>query len=409
MTDSILPLQLSLPWLPYQRDIVAYLKKVDPHVWNWFTKSARDDKTAEEVRFHLLKSTYRIAPEDQPLLYDTAKVACQKLGLDVPVTIYQAQHHEGLNASLAYTPNEIHIILHGPVADKLSSPEILSLFAHEVAHFLLWHSENHELLVATEMLTAMVNDPRCHPAHVASLRLLALYCEIYCDQASLLVTNDANAVISALVKAQTGVQEINAESYLQQSREIFARGDTASKGISHPEGYIRAYALELHREGREDLYDQLRKLIEGSPGIDDLDLLAQQSLASLTRRVMDVLLGHRWLQTDVLVAHARLYFDDYVPPNAPLTDAGLATDCPVEVESLRDYFCFVLLDFVSADRDLEEAPLAAAIELADQLQIKARFLELARKELKLRKNQVEKIDRDKEKILLQAASAMVNA
>ncbi|NQU21004.1 MAG: hypothetical protein HQ567_06940, partial [Candidatus Nealsonbacteria bacterium] len=62
-------------------------------------------------------------------------------------------------------------------------------------------------------------------------------------------------------------------------------------------------------------------------------------------------------------------------------------------------YCYVLLDFVTADRDLEEFPLAAALVLTDELGLKDRFVEIARRELRLRKKQLEKIDKGKEELL----------
>jgi hypothetical protein len=61
------------------------------------------------------------------------------------------------------------------------------------------------------------------------------------------------------------------------------------------------------------------------------------------------------------------------------------------------------LDFVTADRDLEELPLAAALALSEKLGLRDRFAEIAQRELRLRKKQVEKIDEDKERLLKSAS------
>jgi hypothetical protein len=391
-----------LNWLPYQRAIVGHLKQVDPHVWNWFSKAAHDPSALAEVRFDLLKSTYRVDRESQPTFYEVADRVSRSLGIDAPITIYQAHDPAGLNASLAYVPDEIHLILHGPIAEKLSPVEIQALFGHELAHFLLWRSEGGELLVATEVLRALTNDVRAHTAHVSSRRLLRLYDEIFCDRASYTATNDLNAVISMLVKVHTGVQDVNPESYLKQADEIFTQGPASTAGITHPEPFIRARAIRLYVQQSPDVNEQIAAMIEGKPGIDDLDLLAQQQVSMVTRRLLDALLCRKWFQTDLVLAHARLYFDDYAPPPAELTDDNLSRDVQTEPDSLRDYYCFVLLDFASADRDLEEAPLAAAVIMAEKLGMKARFAELARQELRLRKNQLDKIDQQKETIIADA-------
>ena len=89
----------------------------------------------------------------------------------------------------------------------------------------------HVNLTAAEMLAALTNDSQAHPAHFATWRLLGLYNEIICDRGALLVTQDMRAVVSMLVKVQTGVQEINPESYLRQADEIFARGQAKPNGF----------------------------------------------------------------------------------------------------------------------------------------------------------------------------------
>jgi len=60
------------------------------------------------------------------------------------------------------------------------------------------------------------------------------------------------------------------------------------------------------------------------------------------------------------------------------------------------------LDFVTADRDLEELPLALALVQAEKLGLKDRFTEIAKRELRLRKKQLETIDQDKEKLVAKA-------
>jgi hypothetical protein len=392
------PLEL----LPYQSRLVGFLKRHDPDVWNWFASSQQRSSHAEELKFDLLKSTYRIDRDSQPELYATADRVAQQLGLSVPITIYQAQDPSGLNASLAYLPDEIHVVLHGPLTTQLSPVELCGLLGHEFTHFLLWQHWNGDLLVAAEMLAALTNDSRAHPAHFASWRLLKLYNEIVCDRGALLVTQDIRAVVSMLVKVQTGVQEISPDSYLRQADEIFARGPAKTEGITHPEAFIRARAIKLWAEQDPEATKAIAQMIEAGTDLQELDLLGQEAVAGWTRRVIDLLLSHKWFQSDPVLAHARLYFDDYSPPSDALTDLQLARDVRLESKSARDYFCYVLLDFVSADRDLDEPSLAAALQVAEELSIKDRFIELARQELRLRKNQIEKVD-DKKAAILQEA------
>ncbi len=395
------PLEL----LPFQLQLVDFLKRHDRALWEWFASSKRTAEAAEELKFDLLKSTYRIERDSQPSLYQLAESVAQQLGLSAPITIYQAQDPSGLNASLAYLPEEIHVILHGPLTSQLEEIELRGLLGHEFTHFLLWQSWNSDLLVTVELLQALTNDTRAHPAHFASWRLLTLYNEILCDRGALLVTQNMRSVVSMLVKVQTGVKEIDPDSYLRQADEIFARGKAKTEGLTHPEAFIRARAIKLWADNDPRAAELITAMIEADTELNQHDLLAQDRVAGWTRRVIDMLLAHPWFQTELVLGHARLYFSDYVPPQAALTDSQLASDLRLDSKSLKDYFCFVLLDFVSADRDLDEPALAAALQVAELLQIKDRLIELTRQELKLRKNQIERVDDKKTTILQEAAKA----
>jgi len=395
-------MSLPLQPLPYHLAVRDFLKASDADVWAWFAGQRRSPKYAEDVRFELLKSTYRIEREAQPALYGAAEQVSGQLGITAPLTIYQAQNPQGLNAELAYVPGEVHMILHGPIAAQLTPVEARGLFGHELAHYLLWDAWNGEMLVTSDILQALVTDEQAHPAHFATWRLFRLYTEIFCDRAALAVTEDMLSVVSGLVKAETGVQEIDPQAYLRQADEIFAREEANASGISHPETFIRARAVRLVHEAHPQADRLIARMIEGQPGMDDLDLLEQERVAGLTRRLLDVFLCRKWLQNDLTLAHARLYFEDYSPPTATLTDPALAKDLRLVPDALSDYYCYVLLDFITADRDIDEPSLAAALLLAEELGIKPRLKELARKELKLRKNQLEKVDDGKTRLLAEA-------
>ena len=131
-------------------------------------------------------------------------------------------------------------------------------------------------------------------------------------------------------------------------------------------------------------------------------MLGQEHVAALTRRLIDVALAPAWMQTDTVLAHARLFFDGYTPPLPTHADAALSEDLKTDDKGLKEYFCFVLLDLVAADRELEDLPLAAGMKLAEGWGLKTAFTEIARRELRLQKKQWEKIDQDKDRILAAA-------
>jgi len=65
----------------------------------------------------------------------------------------------------------------------------------------------------------------------------------------------------------------------------------------------------------------------------------------------------------------------------------------------------VLLDFAVADRDLEDASLAAALLQADALGLGERFRQVAARELGLKRRQLEALDDGAAALVAQAALA----
>jgi hypothetical protein len=66
----------------------------------------------------------------------------------------------------------------------------------------------------------------------------------------------------------------------------------------------------------------------------------------------------------------------------------------------------VLLDFVTADPELDDLPLAAALDLSRQLELDAQFEKLAAKELNLKVRDVRKL-KDQATEMLAKAEGMV--
>jgi Zn-dependent protease with chaperone function len=385
--------------LPYHEAMLTYLREEEPAVWHWYASNKVRDEQAEAIRFELLKSTYRVERDAQPELYAAAEDVARRLGLGVAVTIYQAQNPQGLNASLAFVPGEAHIVLHGPVATKLTADEFRALLAHELCHFLLWQSWDGQYMVTEQILAALTHDPLADTPHFASARLFSLCNEVFCDRGAMVVVEDPLVVIAMLLKVETQLDEVSPESYLRQAEEVFGQGAAKSEGLSHPEAFIRARAIKLWADREPEFDRKIQEMLEGPPALDHLDLLAQRKVAGFTRRLLDAMLSRRWMQTEPIMAHARLFFNDYVPPEDLVDDAALAEDLRTDDPAMQDYYGYVLLDFVTADRDLEELPLAAALVLAERLGLKDRFAEIAKREMRLRKKQLESLDQDKETLL----------
>jgi hypothetical protein len=382
--------------------MVEYLKTHEAALWDWFSSDRLRTQQNEAARLDLLKCTYRIDRASNDKLYTLADEVCSKLGVAAPVTFYQSQDAGRLNVSLVYMPGETHVVLVGPIATTLTDSELRCVLGHELLHFGLLECWR-DYLTASQILSAMTNDVAASPSHVASARLFGLYTEVYCDRGSYLASGDLAATITALAKIETGVTDVSAESYLRQTEEIFSKGHPVTGGITHPEMFIRAKAIQLWTDQPDLVAKEIPRIIEGPLTLEALDLLGQLKMSDLTKRLAAQALKPPWMRTEATMAHARLFFEDFRP--AAAEDPSLAADLKSEDAKTVDYYCYLLLDFAVADRDLEEAPLAAALLMSDELGLGERFRQLAAKELNLRKKQMEALEADAGRIVAQAREA----
>lgn len=386
--------------LHYQLELRDYLKSQERELWKWFASARAQADYTENLRTDLLKSTYRLDATGHPELYHAVEAAKAALRLDIPVTVYQAQNSPQPNAALYFIPGEGHVVFSGPVLSLLNAEEIKSVLGHELAHYHLWQWDDGELHIADRLLQAVASDPRAAESHEQTARRFQLYTEILADRGSLCVTGDLHPVIAGLVKIQTGLQQVSAPAYLKQAEEIFAKENVATEGLSHPEAFIRARALSLWQNEREQAHAQISKMIEGTESLDTLDLIGQRRMTDGTRRLLEQFLQPKWFQTPAVLGHAKLFYDNFQP--ATVRDASAPDAFRSSDPKTREYLCYVLLDFVAADPELDEMPLAAALEFSRQLGCDTEFEKLAAKELKLKVRDVRKLKEQAGEMLAKA-------
>ena len=389
--------------LPYHVELRNYLKSEERELWSWFASARTQADYTEHLRLELLKSTYRLDADTHRELYNSVAEAKSRLRLDIPVTLYQAQNSPQPNAALCFMAGEGHVVFSGPLLTLLDAAEIKSVLGHELAHYHLWARDNGEFHIADRLILAVANDPRAAASHEQTARRFRLYTEIFADRGSLCVTGDANPVVTGLVKIETGISQVSAPGYFKQAEEIFAKGNVAAEGVSHPEAFIRARALALWREQREKAEAQISSMIEGAAALEDLDLMGQRRLTAATRRLLECLLRPRWFQTPATLGHAKLFFADFQPAGAD--DLALGELLSLSDARVREYLCYVLLDFTTADPDLDDVPLAAALELSRQLDMEAQFEKIAARELKLKVRDVRRIKEQAAELLAKANDA----
>lgn len=381
---------------PYLAGLRDYLKTAEPDIWKWFSSATFRAEHADNVRLELLKGAYRLDRAAHGPLHAQADDVLRRLGLAIPATLYQEQLNPRLNAALFYLPGEGHLMFSGPLLDTLTPPETAWVMAHEFSHHALFATADGEFHAADQVLNAMAGHRGAQPSHVQSSRLFQLYSEIYADRGALSAFPDPLLGVSTLVKIETGLKDVSAAGYLAQADEIFSKGKVSTRELTHPEAFIRARALKLWADRGEAAEPEIARMIEGTPALDDLDLVAQQRMTRLTKQVISHFLARPALRSEAMAAHAKLFFDDYSAVNEPLEEPPDLTSVDPSVQS---YFCHLLLDFTAVDPRLEEVPLAAAILESRALGLEDRFLTIALRELKLKKKALEKVKAEAEQIL----------
>ena len=405
MPDPMLDVERPAP-LNYHRNVVNHLKAAEPGAWAWFASSRQRAEEADAVRLELLKSTYHLDPAGHPGLFDLADELRRFMNIHGTVAIYQTQIGEGFNASLAFLPGEAHVVLAGPVLTALSSVELKSLLAHELAHYLLYEGWDGDYLTASDLIRGLANDASAGREYAETARLWSLYTELFCDRWALRATGDLGAVVRTLVKAQTGLGDVNADSYLRQAADIFRAGPVKAGQLTHPELYIRARALELWAKQDENAEAEIERFIQGALNIDRLDVLSQRRASQLTRAIVVTILAPTWAQTDANLAHARQFFPDLDPSEGRCAAIDIAQVIADGDTSLRNYCCFLLMDFTTVDRELGEAAVASSLMHARAWGIDARFTELAQKELGLTKKAWTRLEKEAEGIVSEAMKSV---
>lgn len=381
-----------------------WIRSCEPEVWAWYSDAERLNQDAGEVRLSLLRDSYRMDAEGHPELFAEIAAAQAALGLgDIEVHAYQAQGQGGPNAAICYLPGEAHLIFSGPILTLLSPLELRAVIGHELAHYLLWQMEDGAFYLADRILHHSAAHPSAESSHGQSARLWSLATELFADRGSYQASACLDTAVASLVKTCTGLSQVSGKSYLGQAAEIFSKSRPKTDQLTHPETYMRAFALKLWVEEEADLEAAVARMLEEGEGLDDLDLIQQEKLAGLTRRFLEDHLRPAWFRSEAVLAHARLFFPDFSPGD--VADESLLPELLELSKARREYLCQVMLDFCAVDPGLEDIPLAAAIERAREMECLGHFEKIAAKELKVKAKDLKRLKEQAAGILTSTSSA----
>ena len=345
--------------LAYHRAVVAHLQQAEPEIWRWAASQQTRTEQASEMRSLLLRQTYRLDPAAHPEVHEDIGAVLATLDLDAPVTLYQAADGT-MNAALCYVPGEIHLVLHGPVLEKLSRPERIALLGHELAHYRLWSIDQGAYQVATAILDHALAYPGAAASHGETARLYRLHTELYADRGGALAAGDPGPAIATLVKTMTGLLAVDAAAYLRQAAELEADG--ASQAETHPEIFLRAQALDKWWRGDDATESWIEARLRGPISLAALDLPRQHELTGLTRAFLARLLADPAADGEAAATQVRRYFPDWAAQEPIADDAALAPER--FDDSVRDYLIALICDMAMADPEMRDAMLTAGGRLA---------------------------------------------
>jgi hypothetical protein len=367
---------------PFHSDLRNHFKKQDK-TWSWFSEEKVKIEQQETYKTDLLKNSYRIDPETEPKVYEILNVAKDKLGIIIPITVYQSQTIESNNAGVVFFEKEAHIILSGTILKLLSDDELLVLFAHELSHILLFNMENGEFEITNRIINTIANDNNSELFYYETARLYQLYTELFCDLGALKVSESMEITINTLIKLNTGLDKVSAESYLKQANEILERIDKGSDGETHPENFIRAKSLQIFETDNENYYSKIEKIISGKTDLHQLNLFSKTLVFDITKELISIILKPKWTQSEYCLTLLKQYFSNADKKNDAFIDEVFKLKIENSKKNLKDYYAYLMLDFALCDPDLKEGFVGHILDISEQLGLEDNLKTILKKELNL--------------------------
>ncbi len=359
-----------------------YFKKQEK-TWKWFAEVNVKNEQTEQFKHELLKNTYRLDQTTEKDIYELLENAKKKLGIIIPVTIYQSQYAQETNAGIIFIQNEAHMVLSGPIIKSLTQQELLALISHELSHVLLYTIEDGDFEITSRIINAIGNDYRSEEAYAETARLFSLFTELYCDIGAYHVCGNSETIISTLVKVETGLDKISAENYIKQADEILVKMQKGSVGESHPESFLRAKSIDLYAKQGREAFSGISEIILGKQNLFNLNIFSREDVYTTTRELIQLIMKPKWMQSEHNKVHYQQYFKDFKTDSAIMLTPKLKTKLNGGSNSMKDYYSYIMLDFALADPDISEVASGHVLDLAEQIEIKESLVKAFKKEMNL--------------------------
>ena len=356
-------------------------------MWAWGTSQTVRNEQIAEMRETMLRETYRLEPESHQNIHGACQRAMLALGIDAPVTLYQAGGNE-MNASLCFIPGEILIVLLGPMVERLDEDELVALFGHELAHYQLWSSFNGEFYAANSILDHALAYADASASLIETNRLFRLHTEIYADRGAAVAVGGIEPAIKLLLKTTKSIAKPDAQAYLRQAAEIESRA-TGSKGESHPEVFLRVQALDKWWRIEAGGENWIKNRILGPMSLSSLDLMRQIDLTNLTQSYLLELLQDSSLRTDAVLTEIKTLFPHW-PDCAKRLNPDELNQTNSD-QSIGEYFTAISFDMAMADLDVRDDILSAGARAAERISSVENYKTALKRDLKLSKSVIDRI------------------
>ena len=165
--------------LPYHLKVRDHFAQ-QATTWNFFAAVKTKEEQLAQYKTELLKNTYKFDEQADAGIYEKVNKAKEKLGLEqLPVTVYQAQYTDEINASIVFLNNEAHIVFSGRITQLLDEDELLAILAHELTHIKLYSMLQGELETAERIIMAIAGNYNSDAAYYETARLYRLYTWVF--------------------------------------------------------------------------------------------------------------------------------------------------------------------------------------------------------------------------------------
>ena len=259
------------------------------------------------VRLMFLASAVRASERQFSHLHEMVRDAAYTLDLEKVPPLYVTQDP---------VPNAMCIGMDSPVivvttslVELLDEEEMRSVIGHEVAHAMSGHALYRTmLLILTNIAAKIAWVPLGNIAILAVITALKEWfrkAEISCDRAGLLVGQDPQASMRALMKLAGGhhLHEMNTDAMLEQAEEYDRAGDLRDSVIkllqvlpqTHPFVAVRVRQIKQWSEGEE--YSSImagaypRRDSDSDASVTDQVKAAADSYAQSFKETKDPLMG----------------------------------------------------------------------------------------------------------------------